>query len=131
MLLSKNAMKKASIKIDLANDTVKTFESTEKLITTMCGYYCMSLLGASQDRIKDTIQEVLANDLVNIDEKQQFKVMDKMHKQVGHTVKDKFMSLMKDTNVWHEGLEKHLCKIISKFDLCIKKMRNPHIPVVK
>ena len=45
LLLSKQAMKKAGMKIDIKNDTATAFGNEEQLITTAGGHYCMPLLG--------------------------------------------------------------------------------------
>lgn len=130
LLLSKQAMKKAGMNIDLQNDVATVFGKEEKLITTTCGHYCMPLLGEADDGIEKVIEEVLAIDLENIAEKDQIKAMEKLHKQFGHTSKEKFVNFMKDAKAWHAGLEKHLDNIISQCVGCIKKKRNPAKPVV-
>ena len=130
LLLSKQAMKKAGMNIDLQNDVATVFGKEEKLITTSCGHYCMPLLGEADDGIEKVVEEVLAIDLENIAEKDQIKAMEKLHKQFGHTSKEKFFNFMKDAKAWHAGLEKHLDNIISQCVGCIKKKRNPAKPVV-
>ena len=130
LLLSKAAMKKAGMKIDLKEDTVTVFGNKEKLVTTSCGHYCMPLLADTAKAIEETIEEVLSIDLLNINEKEKVAAMEKLHKQFGHTNKEKFVAFMKDANVWHKGLEKILDGIIDKCVGCIKKKRNPAKPVV-
>ena len=130
LLLSKQAMKKAGMNIDLKDDTVTAFGRKESLITTTCGHYCMSLRGSAETGIEKIVEQILAIDLVNIDDKEQFKAMVKLHRQFGHTPKEKFIDFMKDANSWHKGLEKHLDRIINNCDGCIKKQRNPPKPIV-
>ena len=130
LLLSKGAMKKAGMKIDMQDDTVTAFGNKEKLISTTSGHYCISLLGEAKDIFEKTIEEVLAIDLLNISEKEQFKAIDKLHKQFGHTIKEKFIIFMKDANIWNKDLERHLDRMIDNCDGCIKKKRNPDRPAV-
>ena len=130
LLLSKQAMKKACMNIDLQNDVATAFGKEEKLITTSCGHYCMPLLGDANDGIEKVVKDVLAIDLESAAEKDQMEAMEKLHKQFGHTSKEKFVNFMKDAKAWHDGLEKHLDHIISKCVGCIKKKRNPAKPVV-
>ena len=44
LLLSKNVMKKAQIKIDLTGDNVAAFGNQEKLLATSGSHYCMDLI---------------------------------------------------------------------------------------
>ena len=130
LLLSKQAKKKADMNIDLQNDVATVFGKEEKLITTTCGHYCMPLLGEADDGIEKVVEEVLAIDLENIAVKEQINAMEKLHKQFGHTSKEKIFNFMKDAKAWHAGLEKHLDNIISQCVGCIKKKKNPAKPFV-
>ena len=58
------------------------------------------------------------------------KQMKKVHRQFGHTPKDKFMRFIKDANVWNDSLEKHLDTVISGCKGCIILKRRPDKPVV-
>ena len=57
-------------------------------------------------------------------------MMTKLHKQFGHTKKEKFITFMKDANVWHSELEEHLTKIIDSCRGCMILKRSPDRPVV-
>ena len=70
LLLSKQAMKKAKMNIDLEDDTVTAFGNKEKLLTTSGGHYCMSLLGEAEEKDEGFIDEVLSVDLLNIPDKE-------------------------------------------------------------
>ena len=127
LLLSKKAMKKSGMVIDMRDDTVSVYGKKMKLVTTSVGHYCISLF---KRRTQDELNQVLAVNLENITEKEQYKYMVKLHRQFGHTPKPKFINFMKDAGVWHDGLEKHLDRIIEGCVGCLKKKRNPNKPVV-
>ena len=67
--------------------------------------------------------------MLNIGDKEKIGTMEKLHKQIGHTNKEKFLAFMKDAKVWHKDLENILDSIINKCVGCIKKRRNPFKPV--
>lgn len=127
LLLSKKAMKKAGMVIDMRDDTVTAFGKKTKLVTTSSGHYCIPL---SRRSTQEEVDQILAVNLVEIPDKEQYKWMVKLHKQFGHTPKDKFIVFMKDARVWHDGLEKHLDRIIQGCEGCIQRQRNPDRPVV-
>ena len=56
--------------------------------------------------------------------------MKKVHRQFGHTPKDKFMRFIKDANVWNDSLEKHLDTVIRGCKGCIILKRRPDKPVI-
>ena len=51
---------------------------------------------------------ILAVDLTSLSEKEQYKAIDKLHKQMGRHPKDKFIKLLKDANSWYNGAEEHV-----------------------
>jgi hypothetical protein len=103
----------------------------ERSVTTSSGHYCIPLTRKrSQDEIEQILAMILAVNLEDIPEKEQYKWMVKLHKQFGHTPKDKFVTFMKDARVWHLGLEKHLDRIIQGCEGFFKRQRNPDKPVV-
>ena len=127
LLLSKKAMKKSGMLIDMRDDTVTAYGKKGKLVTTSSGHYCIPL---SRKSSQDEIEQILAVNLEDIAEKERYKWMVKLHKQFGHTPKDKFVAFMKDARVWHDALEKHLDRISQGCEGCIKRQRNPDKPVV-
>ena len=130
LLLSKAAMKKAQMKIDLAGDMVTAFGNKEKLITTSGGHYCMKLIDTAGEKENVFSNDVLAVDLLNLTEQEQFKAVEKLHKQFGHTPRDKFKTFLKEAKVWNKEIEKHLDRIMKSCEGCIKRKRNPDKPVV-
>ena len=130
LLLSKKAMKTAQMKIDLASDTVTVFGNKEKLITTTGGHYCMYLMNKPDNVENVFTNDVLAVDLLNLSEREQFKAVEKLHKQFGHTPREKFKTFLKEANVWSKKIESHLDNIMKSCEGCIKRLRNPDKPVV-
>jgi hypothetical protein len=116
-------MKKAKMKIDLVNDKCEIFGQEVELMTTSSGHYCLSLL--SDVKVKDDIAWVLAVDLVSLSSEEQFKSMTKLHKQMGHHPKEKFVNLLKDANAWYPVASDHLDKIIDDCEGCLLLKRNP------
>ena len=129
LLISKKAMKKMKMVLDMNTDTATVFGSKIDLVTTTSGHYCLPLLG-KQHQEEVRIEEVFAVNLKQIPESEQLKWMTKLHRQFGHTSKPKFVNFLKDAGAWHDGLGKHLDKIINSCEGCIKKRRNPDKPAV-
>ena len=127
LLLSKKAMKEMKMKINLEDDTVDVWGKRLDLITTSSGHYCLSLLGDAEEI---NVAWVLSVDLATLSKPEQMKMMRKLHKQFGHTPKEKFITFLKDANAWHAGLEEHLDKIIDNCKGCLILKRNPDKPVV-
>ena len=127
LLMSKKAMKTMKMRIDLEKDTACVWGVTIDLKTTESGHYLLPLLGDAEEV---NIAWVFAINLETISEKEKLKQMKKLHKQFGHTPKDKFIRFMKDANVWNYSLEKHLDTVINGCKGCMILKRRPHKPVV-
>ena len=131
LLLSKKAMKKAKMKIDLENDTCAIFGKEIELKTTSSGHYCISLLEEMSTGDNTEVDWVLAVDLAALSNEDKIKAIDKLHKQMGHHPKDRFVKLLKDANAWYDGAERHIEQVIeSCTGGCLLLKRNPDKPVV-
>ena len=130
LLLSKKAMKKAGMSIDLKDDTVTVFGRREKLLTTSNGHYCLLLLDRTDKAIEQSVGLILAVDLESLSEGEQFKAIVKLLKQFGHAPKEKFITFMKDAKAWNKNLLKHLDRVTESCEGCIMRMRNLDKPVV-
>ena len=100
-------MKKSQMKIDLESDTVTAFGNKEKLITTSWGHYCMSLMNTPEIEKNIFYNDVLAVDLLNLSERDQFEAVEKLHKQFGHTPREKFKTFLKEAKVWNKDIGNH------------------------
>ena len=129
LLLSKVAMKKAKMKIDLEKDLCEIFGKEVELMTTSSGHYCVPLLSEVYKE-EDDIAWVLAVDLVSLSNKEQLKSMNKLHKQMGHHTREKFLNLLNDANAWYPEAEEDFDRIIDDCEGCLLLKRNPDRPVV-
>ena len=80
LLLSKKAMKKAGMVIDMRDDTATAFGKKTKLVTTSSGHYCIPL---SRRSSQEEIKQILAVNLEEIPDKEQYKWMVKLHSERG------------------------------------------------
>ena len=79
---------------------------------------------------EDDIAWVLAVDLVSLSSKEQLKLMNKLHKQMGHHTREKFLNLLNDANAWYPEAEEDFDRIIDDCEGCLLLKRNPDRPVV-
>ena len=133
LLLSKSAMKRAEMIIYLSEDSVEVFGQKMILNTTSAGHYVVPLLPKA-DEIGDVDnqenEEVLAVDLLNLDEKSKTEALLKLHKQFGHRPKESFIKLLKSANCWDSDMSNMIDQIIDNCEGCIKRKRNPDRPAV-
>ena len=70
-------------------------------------------LGTSKTKENDTgVDWVLAVDLSALSNEDKIKAIDKLHKQMRHHPKDRFVKLLKDANAWYDGAERHIEQVI-------------------
>ena len=111
LLISMSAMKDLGIVLDLQKDQITIDGKQIPVKRTSAGHYTIDLLG-SKDKIpieqlfitkenKDN-QQVNLVDLSTADEKTQIKLLDKMHRQFGHTHKEKYIQLLKSADHWQD-----------------------------
>ena len=123
LLLSKPAMKKAKISINIENDTGRVFDKEVDLNTTSSGHYCLPLG-------KDDIEEVFAvakEELITKDAKA---ALVKLHKNFGHPSNDKLIGLLKDSKLWRKEYEDILQDIHDNCDICKEYASTPSRPSV-
>ena len=111
LLISMSAMKDLGMVLDLQKDQITIDGKQIPVKRTSAGHYTIDLLG-SKDKIpneqlfitkenKDN-QPVNLVDLSTADEKTQIKLLDKMHRQFGHTHKEKYIQLLKSADQWQD-----------------------------
>ena len=89
-------------------------------------HYCISLLEEMATDNDTGVDLVLAVDLRALSNDARIKAIDKLHKQMGHHPKDRFVKLLKDANVWYDGAEGHIEQVIeSCTGGCLLLKRNP------
>ena len=110
LLLSKDAMKKACMKLDLESDTAEIYGKKIHLNCTSSGHYCIPIMSDEKD--------VFSVDLANVDEKERKKVLFKLHCQFGHASFQKLTDLLKDAGIWKAEFKETLELILSKCEIC-------------
>ena len=116
LLLSKTAMKKAHMKLDLVNDTAEILGKNVSLNCTSSGHYCVPI---SQEEM------AYATDLSLISDKERTQVLRKLHCQFGHASQDKLIGLLKDAQVWDSTYNKSLQEVIEQCEHCKCFSRTP------
>ena len=111
LLLSKDAMKKASVIIDLRKDEVRMFNQKVKVFLTKRGHYCIPLnRKAYLSRMETTLpnQVLITNieKLESLSKAEQKKVAMKWHKQFSHCDGDRLCKLLTSAGIVDEGMLK-------------------------
>ena len=116
LLLSKSAMKRAGVVIDMNQDIAVIFGETVPLNTTSSGHYCIPLIEAFP---VCEVTEVISEG--NEDSCDMGKTLLKLHRQFGHPTEKKLITLLKDAQVWKEeyrGLMNNVYDKCRKSGLC-------------
>ncbi|XP_057310466.1 uncharacterized protein LOC130648431 [Hydractinia symbiolongicarpus] len=122
LLLSKTAMKKADMKLDLVNDTAEISGTLVDLQNTTSGHYCVPL---KEDEV------CLSNSiLINESFKEKEKKVVKLHKQFGHPTAKRLASLLVDAKLYDEDCKRILDQIEQDCETCKKFKQTPPRPVV-
>ena len=123
LLLRKDAMKQAQIKLDLISDTAEIFGTTIMLNSTTSGHYCLPL--------KETIIDIdecyfnIDNNDVN-----KYKVLKKNHSQFAHPTKVKLKNLMQDAKIWDDEYNTTANQIYESCEICKKFKKTPPRPCI-
>lgn len=126
LLLSRSAMKKAGVKMDLENDTAVILGEEVALNITSSGHYCIPI-----DKT-ETIQVEEVNTVkieVQGPEKRMLTLL-KLHRQFAHPPKKRLVALLKDAGAWKDEFNDDLCEIEQKCELCKVYAKTPVRPVV-
>ena len=126
LLLSRGAMKTAGVKMDLENDTANIFGKDVALNLTNSGHYCIPIDKAE----KITVAEVFSLQLEEMDSKDKYKVLLKLHRQFAHPSLKKLSALLQDAGKWQEEYTDLLVQIGKNCDLCQRYAKTPPRPVV-
>ncbi len=130
LLMSKDHMKKLGIAINLVNDTATANGKPIKLHTTSAGHYIINLLGQDDQEDSMVMEHVMLIDLDKASIRQQYQMLEKLHRQFGHGSKSKFVDLLKGAEKWSEHFDEMIDKIIDGCEGCIFKKRLPDKPSV-
>ncbi|MCG7877703.1 MAG: transposase [Candidatus Thiodiazotropha endolucinida] len=126
LLLSRTAMKKAAIKLDLENDTAVIMGKEVALNLTSSGHYCIPI-----DKSEEvSVENVCAVNLDALNRKDRYKTLLKLHRQFAHPPMKRLIALLKDAAVWKDEYEETLAEIGQKCELCKVYAKTPSRPVV-
>ena len=125
VLLSKNAMKKTKIKLDLENDSAEIYGKQIALNHTTSGHYCIPI-----DKSSIPISNVYAVKLHQLGKEDRHKALLKLHRQFAHPPQKKLIALIKDSGSWHEDFQTDMNEIYQNCELCKVYAKTPPRPVV-
>ena len=126
LLLSRTAMKKAAVKMDLENDTATIMGKEVALNLTTSGHYCIPI-----DKSEEVpVENVCAVHLDSLNNQDRIKTLLKLHRQFAHPPKNRLIALLKDADVWKEEYEEIIEQITEKCELCKVYAKTPSRPVV-
>ena len=126
LLLSRNAMKRAGVKLDLENDSAKIFGKEVALNLTLSGHYCIPIDRAEQI----PVEEVFSINFEGMGREDRYKILIKLHRQFAHPPLKKLKSLLQDANLWKDDYTDMLEDIVRRCDLCKRYSKTPPRPVV-
>ena len=107
LVLSRSAMKRAAIKLDLVNDTTVIMGKEVALNLTSSDHYCI-LLDKSE---VVPVENVCAVKLDVLNRNDRFKTLLKLNRHFAHPPMKKLIALLKDAGVWKEEYEETLAEI--------------------
>ena len=122
LLLSKSAMKKAQMKINMVDDSVKIFGFDYKMELTTSGHYCIPIVKPFHEK---EVYEILYSVSGGV---QQMAL--KLHKQFAHPSVEKLLKLLRQANVCDGDLIEEIKKVSMSCQVCVKWKKPPHRPVV-
>ena len=125
LLLSKESMKKAKVKLNLENDTAVILGKTIKLTCTASGHYRVPLLESQLTPSTDVIMFTIAGD-----EKEKKKKIQKLHHQFGHPSCKRLTQLFTDAGVSDEMCFVYAEEVSNNCEICFKYKKTPSRPVV-
>ena len=125
LLLSRPAMKKVGMKLDLVNDKAEVHGKSVDLMSTSSGHYAMPLR-ESVTAVEDVL--VLFSAEMTAQEKE--KAVIKIHKQFAHPTKDRLKTLLSDAGVYDEQCDAILDWLSKNCETCLKFRKTPARPVV-
>ncbi len=133
LLLSKDAMKRASTVLDIEHDEVFMFGKQIPVEFTSTGHYCVDIRRRqtyNQDDLEKESQEdvLLVKELM--DEGQKRKHLEKLHKQFGHASGEKIRSLLENAGNRDADTDRILKTIVEECDICLKFKKESPRPAV-
>ena len=125
LLLSKDSMKKAKMKLDLENDSASIFGKEVQLQCTSSGHYCVPI-----DQVKVNVEETSSVLMSTQQSKDKMSVIEKLHKQFAHPTAKRLKSLLEDAGGYTEEHLKCVDKVTECCEICKRYKKAPARPVV-
>ena len=125
LLLSKSAMKKAGMKLNLENDTAEIFGVEIALNETSSGHYCVPI-----DEGKIDVATVHAVDFKNLSDRERHAIILKLHRQFAHPSKKRLQCLIRDAGKREPNYQEAPDIIYDNCEICKKYRVTPARPVV-
>ena len=125
LLLSRQAMKTAKVKLDLESDTAQFFDKANVLNLTTSGHYCMPIDWTE----KIPVQKEFSVDLEEMASKDRYLRLF-LHRQIAHPPMKKLKSLLQDADQWKYKFSNLLEDIGNTCELCKRYAKTPSRPVV-
>ena len=126
LLLSIKTMKDFGMVWDFQKGSVNIFDREITLDVSSCGHHSIPIL-PSEVSVEECAM-VAKHDLS--DEEFMNRKLKFLHLTFAHPPKDKFISLLRDANVWSDNFEKTIEEIYNKCETCEVFSKTPSRPVV-
>ena len=114
LLLSRQAVKTAGVRMDLESDTAQIFDKDIAFNLTTSGHYCIPIDRAG----KIPVQKVFSVDIEEMASKDRYKTLFRLHRQFAHPPMKKLKSLLQDADQWKDEYSNLLEDIDNKCELC-------------
>ena len=124
LLMSREAMKAAKVKLDIENDTAEIMGKAVSLNLTSCGHYCVPLGGDI------CVEQVHAVKLSKLSGENRKTALLKLHRQFAHPSRGKLEALLRNAGVWQGDFVQDLDDIYKKCLLCKQYASTTPRPVV-
>ena len=125
LLWSLGDMKKAKVKLDLANDVAEVFGRLVNLNYTSSGHYCLPITPTTVPAV-----DVYAVELSELKPDALHKTLKHLHRQFAHPPDKKLIGLLGNAGIWKKEYEEVLRQISEQCDLCKEYTKTPPRPVV-
>jgi transposase InsO family protein len=126
LLLSNKAMKRAKVKLDLENDTAQILGVEIALNHTSSGHYCVPIDKSEQMKV----ESVCAVKLYQMNPKDRYQALLKLHRQFAHPPVHRLRALMMDAGAWRDDFAEDLKIIYDKCQICKLYAKTPCRPAV-
>ena len=124
LLLSKDSMKKAKVKLDLENDCASIFGKDVQLQCTSSGHYCVPIDQVNVS-VEDTKSALIATKYTDMKE-----IIEKLHKQFAHPSAKRLKSLLKDAGDYSQQQLDYVDTVTDNCSVCKRYKKTPARPVV-